>query len=143
MNNNHAIGTYEIHIKVDNSIKLITYKRVPTCNNTDLISSQFEDGTVTHSFANRKRSVVKRRQSVLSHSFTAESEAEAIKMERESALAALENRLKKEQRESVGEIDKRKSLRRSTSLTLPTNTEFGYPGNTQIIVYKRKRWQYQ
>lgn len=45
---------------------------------------------VTHSFANRKRSIVKRRKSVLSASFTAEDEAEAIRIDREQTLAALE-----------------------------------------------------
>ncbi|GAN09980.1 hypothetical protein MAM1_0309c09513 [Mucor ambiguus] len=45
---------------------------------------------VTHSFANRKRSIVKRRKSVLSASFTAEDEAEAIRIDREHTLAALE-----------------------------------------------------
>ncbi|KAI8644807.1 hypothetical protein BD408DRAFT_105039 [Parasitella parasitica] len=45
---------------------------------------------VTHSFANRKRSIVKRRKSVLSASFTAEDEAEAIRADREQTLAALE-----------------------------------------------------
>lgn len=45
---------------------------------------------VTHSFANRKRSIVKRRKSVLSASFTAQDEAEAIKGDREATLAALE-----------------------------------------------------
>ncbi|KAI7889546.1 uncharacterized protein EV154DRAFT_603889 [Mucor mucedo] len=45
---------------------------------------------VTHSFANRKRSIVKRRKSVLSASFTAQDEAEAIKSDREATLAALE-----------------------------------------------------
>jgi hypothetical protein len=47
---------------------------------------------VTHSFANRKRSIVKRRKSVLSASFTAEDEAEAIKHDREATLAALESK---------------------------------------------------
>jgi hypothetical protein len=45
---------------------------------------------VTHSFANRKRSIVKRRKSVLSASFTADDEAEAIRIDREQTLAALE-----------------------------------------------------
>ncbi|KAK4512635.1 uncharacterized protein ATC70_003339 [Mucor velutinosus] len=48
------------------------------------------DELVTHSFANRKRSIVKRRKSVLSASFTAEDEAEAIRIDREQTLAALE-----------------------------------------------------
>ncbi|CEP10800.1 hypothetical protein [Parasitella parasitica] len=51
---------------------------------------------VTHSFANRKRSIVKRRKSVLSSSFTAEDEAEAILADREQTLAALERGQPKE-----------------------------------------------
>ncbi|KAI8880496.1 hypothetical protein K501DRAFT_335384 [Backusella circina FSU 941] len=109
---------------------------IPTCDNVNLITSQFEDSpSVTHSFANRKRSVVKRRKSVLSHSFTAASEAEAIRMDREAALAALENRLKKEHRKSMD----KKSLRRSASLSLPTSTEFGIPDiqNSPILIFGR------
>lgn len=53
-------------------------------------TSEFESGIVTHSFANRKRSIVKRRKSVLSASFTAEDEAEAIRTDRAATLAALE-----------------------------------------------------
>lgn len=57
---------------------------LPTCETNNNTSD------VTHSFANRKRSIVKRRKSVLSASYTAQDEAEAIKSDREATLAALE-----------------------------------------------------
>lgn len=61
---------------------------ITTKEDTSTISATNE--LVTHSFANRKRSIVKRRKSVLSASFTAEDEAEAIRIDREQTLAALE-----------------------------------------------------
>ncbi|KAI9481241.1 MAG: hypothetical protein EXX96DRAFT_208282 [Benjaminiella poitrasii] len=53
------------------------------------------NGIVTHSFANRKKSITKHRKSVLSHSFTAEEDNgsnmdETIRHDREATLAALE-----------------------------------------------------
>lgn len=49
----------------------------PLAANACTTTSDFvESCTVTHSFANRKRSIVKRRKSVLSSSFTADDESE-------------------------------------------------------------------
>ncbi|KAI9361476.1 hypothetical protein BD770DRAFT_425817 [Pilaira anomala] len=64
-----------------------------TTNTTPAVTNHCENNNsteTTHGFANRKRSIVKRRKSVLSASYTAEDEAEAIKSDREATLATLE-----------------------------------------------------
>lgn len=75
------------HLNNTNSSSM-TPSHIAPKDETSTITTTSE--LVTHSFANRKRSIVKRRKSVLSASFTAEDEAEAIRIDREQTLAALE-----------------------------------------------------
>ncbi|KAG2231745.1 hypothetical protein INT48_007465 [Thamnidium elegans] len=84
-----------------NTPNTINTATVTTGNNTSTptVTNQCENNNsteVTHSFANRKRSIVKRRKSVLSASYTAQDEAEAIKSDREATLATLERGTKEE-----------------------------------------------
>ncbi|KAI8887496.1 hypothetical protein K501DRAFT_268814 [Backusella circina FSU 941] len=95
----------------------------PASKHLELTPAEFDASTITHSFANRKRSFVKRRKSVLSSSFTPddEDEQETIKNDREATLAALERRSMQPIKEGTSKkMDK--SLRRSISLTLPNST---------------------
>lgn len=84
-----------------NTPNTINTATVTTGNNTSTptVTNQCENNNsteVTHSFANRKRSIVKRRKSVLSASYTAHDEAEAIKNDRKATLATLERGTKEE-----------------------------------------------
>ncbi|CAO3649777.1 unnamed protein product [Mucor hiemalis] len=76
---------------------------------------------VTHSFANRKRSIVKRRKSVLSAVFTAEEEAEEIQSNREEALEALEKETTSSSHQTSSTKKEEYKKRRNKKITLGSN----------------------
>lgn len=124
--------------------------RAPASKHPELTPAEFDASTVTHSFANRKRSFVKRRKSVLSSSFTPddenEDELEAIKNDREATLAALERRSMQPIKEGTSK-KKNRGLRRSISLTLPNTTPDYDISGKYIYKYKhphlrKKKWHY-